>query len=159
MTSGERPGGRGRRSRRMAARGCALSRGDRCLGIEGTGSFGAGLTRWACGLWPAATRHPIGCGRTRRLRCCAGPRRSRPHRARPAGLVVGCGQEDLTMRKPTAAAASAAFFMLAPGVVAGLVPWWLTGWRVRYPLPFWAVTPLRVVGAVLIVAGAVVLIQ
>jgi hypothetical protein len=31
------------------------------------------------------------------------------------------------MRKPTAAAGSAAFFALAPGVVAGLVPWWLTG--------------------------------
>jgi hypothetical protein len=42
------------------------------------------------------------------------------------------------MRKPTAAAGSAAFFVLAPGVVAGLVPWWLTGWQVRHPQPSWA---------------------
>ena len=39
------------------------------------------------------------------------------------------------MRKPMAAAATALFFVLAPGAVAGLVPWWLTGWRVRHPRP------------------------
>ena len=38
------------------------------------------------------------------------------------------------MRKPTAAAGSALFFAVAPGVVAGLVPWWLTRWQVRGPL-------------------------
>ena len=63
------------------------------------------------------------------------------------------------MRRTAAAVGSLVFFALAPGVVAGLVPWWLTGWRVRQPLPFWAVTPLRAVGAVLIAAGAVVLVQ
>src|SRR5438093_9864958 len=60
------------------------------------------------------------------------------------------------MRRTGVAVGSAAFFMLAPGVVAGLVPWWLTGWRMREPLPFWL--PLRVLGAVLIVAGTGVLI-
>src|SRR6058998_4255738 len=60
------------------------------------------------------------------------------------------------MRSTGVAVGSAAFFMLAPGVVAGLVPWWLTGWRMREPLPFWA--PLRVLGAALIVAGTVVLV-
>jgi protein-S-isoprenylcysteine O-methyltransferase Ste14 len=45
--------------------------------------------------------------------------------------------------------------VLAPGVAAGLGPWWLTGWRVEEPLPYWVV--LRVVGAVLVVAGAGVL--
>ena len=49
------------------------------------------------------------------------------------------------------------FFVLAPGVVAGLVPWWLTGWQLRQPVPYWA--PLRVAGAVLIAAGALVLIR
>lgn len=49
------------------------------------------------------------------------------------------------------------FLVLAPGVVAGLIPWWLTGWDVRTPLPFWA--PLRVVGLVLLVAGALALVQ
>jgi protein-S-isoprenylcysteine O-methyltransferase Ste14 len=56
-----------------------------------------------------------------------------------------------------AAAASAFFFILAPGVVAGLLPWLLTGWRFAEPLPFW--TPVRFAGGVLIAAGALVLIQ
>jgi protein-S-isoprenylcysteine O-methyltransferase Ste14 len=61
------------------------------------------------------------------------------------------------MLKSTAAAGSAAFFVLAPGFVAGLVPRWLTGWRVEAPLPFW--TPLRVVGVLLILAGASFLVH
>lgn len=63
------------------------------------------------------------------------------------------------MRRTTAALGSMIFFVLAPGVVAGFVPWWLTGWRVRQPLSSWAVTPLRVLGVALIAAGAVVLVQ
>ena len=36
------------------------------------------------------------------------------------------------MRRPTAALGSAVFFLLAPGVVVGLIPWWLTeGWQLR----------------------------
>jgi protein-S-isoprenylcysteine O-methyltransferase Ste14 len=42
-------------------------------------------------------------------------------------------------------------------VVAGLVPWLLTGWEVQEPLPYWA--PLRVAGVVLIAAGVVVLVH
>jgi protein-S-isoprenylcysteine O-methyltransferase Ste14 len=63
------------------------------------------------------------------------------------------------MRMTVAAAGSAAFFVLAPGVVAGLVPWWLTGWRVSQPslLPWWAWAPLRVAGGALVAAGVVVL--
>ena len=59
------------------------------------------------------------------------------------------------MRKPTAAAGSALFFAVAPGVVAGLVPWLLTGWEVE--AGWWA--PLRVIGALLVVAGAAVLVH
>jgi hypothetical protein len=44
-------------------------------------------------------------------------------------------REDDHMRKVRAAAGSMAHFVLQPGVVAGLVPWWLTGWRVRQPRP------------------------
>ncbi|MEN3360619.1 MAG: hypothetical protein V7637_4601, partial [Mycobacteriales bacterium] len=33
------------------------------------------------------------------------------------------------MRRARAAAGTAAFLVLVPGTVAGLVPWWLTGWR------------------------------
>jgi protein-S-isoprenylcysteine O-methyltransferase Ste14 len=61
------------------------------------------------------------------------------------------------MRRSAAAAASSMFFAIAPGVVAGVVPWWLTGWEVRRPMPYWA--PARVLGAALIVAGAAVLIH
>ena len=61
------------------------------------------------------------------------------------------------MRRPAAAAGSALFFAVAPGVVAGLVPWWLTGWRVRAPLAHWA--PGRVAGLAVLVLGAIVLVQ
>jgi protein-S-isoprenylcysteine O-methyltransferase Ste14 len=62
------------------------------------------------------------------------------------------------VRKPTAAAGTAIFFAMAPGVVAGLVPWWLTGWRVRHLQPSWAWAPLRMLGGILIAAGVVVLL-
>jgi protein-S-isoprenylcysteine O-methyltransferase Ste14 len=61
------------------------------------------------------------------------------------------------MRRPAAAAGSALFFAAAPGVVAGLVPWWLTGWRVRGALVHGA--PARIAGLILLVLGAAVLVQ
>jgi protein-S-isoprenylcysteine O-methyltransferase Ste14 len=62
------------------------------------------------------------------------------------------------MRRRTAALGSAVFFLLAPGVVVGLIPWSLTGgWQVREPLPYWA--PVRVIGVVLLLAGLIVIIQ
>jgi protein-S-isoprenylcysteine O-methyltransferase Ste14 len=64
---------------------------------------------------------------------------------------------DVTRRRALAAAGSSLFFALAPGMVAGVVPWWLTGWRARDPLPYWA--PLRVAGVVVLVAGAAVLVH
>jgi protein-S-isoprenylcysteine O-methyltransferase Ste14 len=59
------------------------------------------------------------------------------------------------MRLLRAAAGSALFFALAPGVVAGLVPWLLTGWERGGD--WWL--PLRVAGVVLLVAGAGVLVH
>jgi protein-S-isoprenylcysteine O-methyltransferase Ste14 len=56
-----------------------------------------------------------------------------------------------------AALGSLVFFVLAPGVVAGLVPWWLTGWDVQQPFEYW--TLLRVLGAVLLAAGVAVLVH
>lgn len=61
------------------------------------------------------------------------------------------------MRKTMAAAGSVAFFLLAPGVVAGLVPWWLTRWHLREPLPLWAL--LRGAGVLVLATGIVVLVQ
>src|ERR671912_1361183 len=61
------------------------------------------------------------------------------------------------MRRPTAALGSAVFFLLAPGVVVGLIPWWLTeGWQRREPLPYWM--PMRVLGGVLLAAGVIALV-
>lgn len=51
--------------------------------------------------------------------------------------------------KAGAALGSAAFFALAPGVVAGVVPWALTGWQ-----PHSAPAIVRVAGAAITVAGA-----
>ncbi|MGE5135221.1 MAG: methyltransferase family protein [Gemmatimonadota bacterium] len=59
------------------------------------------------------------------------------------------------MRKMTAVAGSIVFLVVAPGVVAGLVPWWLTGWHTggSYPIP------VRAAGVVVIAAGAAVLLD
>jgi protein-S-isoprenylcysteine O-methyltransferase Ste14 len=58
------------------------------------------------------------------------------------------------MRKLTAVAGSAAFLVIAPGVVAGLVPWWLTRWRMGAAYP----VPVRAVGAMVTAAGAAALL-
>jgi protein-S-isoprenylcysteine O-methyltransferase Ste14 len=61
------------------------------------------------------------------------------------------------MRRPTAALGSAVFFLVGPGIAVGLIPWLLTRWQVREPLPYWM--PMRVLGVILLVAGAIVLIR
>jgi protein-S-isoprenylcysteine O-methyltransferase Ste14 len=61
------------------------------------------------------------------------------------------------MSRIRAAAGSALFFLLAPGIVAGLIPWWLTGWEMGDPVSFWV--PLRGAGIVLICAGVGVLLH
>lgn len=61
------------------------------------------------------------------------------------------------MRSSTAALGSAAFFLLAPGTVAGLIPWLITGWEFREPAPSWVVA--RAVGVLLICVGLVPLVH
>jgi protein-S-isoprenylcysteine O-methyltransferase Ste14 len=61
------------------------------------------------------------------------------------------------VRIARAALGSFVFLVAVPGVVAGLIPWWLTGWELREPAPYWA--PLRVAGGVLLAAGVVVLLH
>jgi len=58
------------------------------------------------------------------------------------------------MRQPLAATGSAVFFVLAPGTVAGAVPWWLTGWHARRP--WWL--PLQVAGVAVLTAAVAVLV-
>lgn len=71
----------------------------------------------------------------------AAPPRRREGRARRAYAVLG----------------SAVFFILAPGTVEGLVPWWISRWRVQ--TPFWDGPPFRVLGGLLVLAGLVVLLE
>ncbi len=60
------------------------------------------------------------------------------------------------MARAKAAAGSVVFLLIAPGVVAGLVPWWLTRWESR---SFPASAPIRVLGALLLVAGSLLLLN
>ena len=46
---------------------------------------------------------------------------------------------------------SALFFVAAPSVLAGLIPWWMTHWE--FLPPFFDLQATRIVGIVLIVAG------
>jgi protein-S-isoprenylcysteine O-methyltransferase Ste14 len=61
------------------------------------------------------------------------------------------------MRTTAAALGSSVFFAVAPGVVAGVVPWALTGWHTG-DAPGWLL-PVRAAGAVLLAGCAVVLVQ
>ena len=62
-------------------------------------------------------------------------------------------------KRARAAAGSALFFALAPGVMAGVVagvgPWALTGWRAAGPVP----APLAGLGILLVGAGAAALLH
>ncbi len=49
--------------------------------------------------------------------------------------------------------ATAAFFVVAPGTFAGLIPWLITRWEFHHPLPYWVVA--QVVGVLLIVGGLI----
>jgi protein-S-isoprenylcysteine O-methyltransferase Ste14 len=60
-------------------------------------------------------------------------------------------------RRALAALGSAAFLVVAPGMVAGLVPWWLTGWRFGTPLGWW--DAVRVPGLVLTIAATAILVS
>jgi protein-S-isoprenylcysteine O-methyltransferase Ste14 len=72
----------------------------------------------------------------------------------PGLLVRGLIGGWWPVRKLTAVAGSAGFLVVAPGVVAGLGPWWLTRWQAGAAWP----VPVRVAGAVVTAAGAAVLL-
>jgi protein-S-isoprenylcysteine O-methyltransferase Ste14 len=61
------------------------------------------------------------------------------------------------MRRASAIFGSALFFVLAPCVVAGWAPWWISGWQ--FAPPFFGLPALRVLGVVLILAGLPVLLD
>src|SRR5713226_859600 len=61
------------------------------------------------------------------------------------------------MRRPWASLGSVVFFLLAPGLVAGLAPWWISRWHMQPPLL--GSSLLRVAGAALIAVGTPALLD
>jgi protein-S-isoprenylcysteine O-methyltransferase Ste14 len=61
------------------------------------------------------------------------------------------------VQKPAALAGSALFLIIAPGVLAGIIPWWMTRWEAQPPLLGWTWT--RGIGFVLIAAGLPILLD
>jgi len=61
------------------------------------------------------------------------------------------------IRRVSAIVGTVFFLLIAPGTVAGLVPWWISGWRVRPPLLHFY--PFRWLGIFLIVAGVPLLLD
>jgi protein-S-isoprenylcysteine O-methyltransferase Ste14 len=55
------------------------------------------------------------------------------------------------MSKTIAILGSALFFVVAPSVLAGLIPWWMTRWE--FLPPFFDLQATRAVGVLLIVVG------
>jgi protein-S-isoprenylcysteine O-methyltransferase Ste14 len=64
-------------------------------------------------------------------------------------------ESDLRGARTRAALGSVLFLAVAPGMVAGLLPWWITGWRAGGDVPLL----LSAVGAALLVAGVAVLLH
>jgi protein-S-isoprenylcysteine O-methyltransferase Ste14 len=58
------------------------------------------------------------------------------------------------MRRARLLIGAFAFFVVAPGSIAGWIPYVITGWRVQAS---WASLPVRIAGAVLLTAGTAVL--
>jgi protein-S-isoprenylcysteine O-methyltransferase Ste14 len=61
------------------------------------------------------------------------------------------------IRRVLAIIGSAAFLVIAPGFVAGLVPWWISGWRLK--APFFGMPLFRFVGGMMIALGVVGLLD
>jgi protein-S-isoprenylcysteine O-methyltransferase Ste14 len=60
--------------------------------------------------------------------------------------------------RPVSAVVGTVFFLLiAPGTVAGLVPWWISSWHIRAPLLHFF--PFRWLGILLILAGVPLLLD
>jgi protein-S-isoprenylcysteine O-methyltransferase Ste14 len=59
------------------------------------------------------------------------------------------------MRRGAAAAGSAVFLVVAPGVVTGLIPWLITGWHQAGPYP----VPVSAAGWVLLVCATALLLH
>jgi protein-S-isoprenylcysteine O-methyltransferase Ste14 len=61
------------------------------------------------------------------------------------------------MRRIAAIIGSVIFFFIAPFTIAGVVPWWITGWQPRYPE--FALPIVQAAGALIAALGALMLID
>jgi protein-S-isoprenylcysteine O-methyltransferase Ste14 len=61
------------------------------------------------------------------------------------------------LRRVLAMIGSAAFLVLAPGFVAGVVPWWINHWRIQ--APFLGISLFRLLGGFLLAAGTLGLLD
>jgi protein-S-isoprenylcysteine O-methyltransferase Ste14 len=61
------------------------------------------------------------------------------------------------MKRPSAVVATAVFLCLAPGTVAGLIPWWISNWQ--FEPPFFGFEPVRWFGVLLIALATPVLLE
>ena len=52
---------------------------------------------------------------------------------------------------------SIVFLFVAPGIVAGVIPWWISGYR--FEAPFLGIEAMRWLGVVFLVLGAVLLLE
>jgi protein-S-isoprenylcysteine O-methyltransferase Ste14 len=78
-------------------------------------------------------------------------------RAKESGsafLIRGCVAYARPVQRLKAALGSAVFLLVAPGVMAGVIPWLITGWDSTDPPAI-----VELLGGILIVAGAAVLVH
>jgi protein-S-isoprenylcysteine O-methyltransferase Ste14 len=61
------------------------------------------------------------------------------------------------MSRALAVLGSALFLIIAPGIVAGLVPWWISKWNVQAPLL--GFPPIRALGVLTVVVSILVLLE
>lgn len=71
--------------------------------------------------------------------------------------AAGEAKAENGARRTFAILGSAVFLLLAPGTVAGLVPWWISGWH--FHAPFFGFAAFRIAGALLIAVGLAVLLE
>ena len=58
---------------------------------------------------------------------------SEEQRSRGGARAGDCGMREIARDRAKAALGTLLFLFVAPGVVAGLAPWWISGWTLRPP--------------------------
>jgi hypothetical protein len=75
----------------------------------------------------------------------------------PSHVMTETYLHEGMIRKVSAIVGSLAFLVIAPGSVAGLVPWWISRWRLE--TPFFGMPFFRLAGGMLITLGVIALLD